>query len=287
MVAGWMIPFERLTIPCPHNQPRNVFADIQSPGLLVRAALVRSPALAEPAAHQAGFVRVDHGLHPVAQAELHQHPTDVCLHGRLGHIQTVPEFESTFRAPATLTFAGPLLDAAPRFELPAWWTDLNSGRRVVHVTQGTLDNADLSKVIQPTVAALADQDLLVVVATGGRPVSELRMALPDNVRVAEMLPYAELLPKIDAMVTNGGYGGVQMALAHGLPLIVAGAREDKPEVAARVAWSGSGVNLRVERPVPDVIGEAVSDVLTKPGYRGNARRLAGGNLQDGSAAHAR
>lgn len=77
------------------------------------------------------------------------------------------------------------------------------------------------------------------------------------------------------MVTNGGYGGVQMALAHGVPLIVAGAREDKPEVAARVAWSGSGVNLRVERPVPDVIGEAVSDVLTKPGYRGNARRLAG------------
>jgi UDP:flavonoid glycosyltransferase YjiC (YdhE family) len=189
---------------------------------------------------------------------------------------TVPEFEyPRSEAPATLTFAGPLLDAAPRFELPAWWTDLNSGRPVVHVTQGTLDNADLSKVIQPTVAALADPDLLVVVATGGRPVSELRMALPDNVRVAEMLPYAELLPKIDAMVTNGGYGGVQMALAHGLPLIVAGAREDKPEVAARVAWSGSGVNLRVERPVPDVIGEAVSDVLTKPGYRGNARRLAG------------
>jgi MGT family glycosyltransferase len=189
---------------------------------------------------------------------------------------TVPEFEyPRSEAPATLTFAGPLLDAAPRFELPAWWTDLNSGRRVVHVTQGTLDNADLSKVIQPTVAALADPDLLVVVATGGRPVSELRMALPDNVRVAEMLPYAELLPKIDAMVTNGGYGGVQMALAHGVPLIVAGAREDKPEVAARVAWSGSGVNLRVERPVPDVIGEAVSDVLTKPGYRGNARRLAG------------
>jgi MGT family glycosyltransferase len=188
---------------------------------------------------------------------------------------TVPEFEyPRSEAPATLTFAGPLLDAAPRFELPAWWADLNSGRRVVHVTQGTLDNVDLSKVVQPTVAALADQDLLVVVATGGRPASELRMALPDNVRVAEMLPYAELLPKIDAMVTNGGYGGVQIALAHGVPLVVAGAREDKPEVAARVAWSGSGVNLRVERPRPEVIGEAVSNVLTKPGYRGNARRLA-------------
>jgi UDP:flavonoid glycosyltransferase YjiC (YdhE family) len=36
------------------------------------------------------------------------------------------------------------------------------------------------------------------------------------------------------MVTNGGYGGVQMALAHAVPLVVAGAKEDKPEVAGRV-----------------------------------------------------
>ena len=82
---------------------------------------------------------------------------------------------------------------------------------MVHVTQGTFDNVDLSKVIQPTISALADQDLLIVVATGGRPVGELRVALPDNVRVAEMLPYSELLPKTDAMVTNGGYRGIQMA----------------------------------------------------------------------------
>ena len=36
------------------------------------------------------------------------------------------------------------------------------------------------------------------------------------------------------MLTNGGYGGVQYALAHGVPLVVAGDTEDKPEVAARV-----------------------------------------------------
>ena len=153
---------------------------------------------------------------------------------------TVPEFEyPRSDAPAQLTFAGPLVDPTSRFELPAWWADLESGRPVVHVTQGTLDNVDLSKVIEPTITALAGQDPLVVVATGGRPVSGLGTALPDNVRVAEMLPYADLLRKTDVMVTNGGYGGVQMALANGVPLVVAGAREDKPEVAARVAWSGS------------------------------------------------
>jgi UDP:flavonoid glycosyltransferase YjiC (YdhE family) len=199
-----------------------------------------------------------------------------CLADRIVQF-TVSEFEyRRSDAPARLIFAGPLLDSAFSLELPSWWADLDSGRPVVHVTQGTLDNADLSKVVQPTISALAEQDLLVVVATGGRPVDELRGVLPDNVRVAEMLPYSELLPKIDLMVTNGGYGGVQMALAHGVPLVVAGAREDKPEVAGRVAWSGSGVNLRAERPKPGQIAEAVSNVLTKPGYGENARRLAEG-----------
>ena len=61
-----------------------------------------------------------------------------------------------------------------------------------------------------------------------------------------------------------------MALANGVLLVVAGAREDKPEVAARIAWSGSGVNLRAERPKPGLIAEAVFNVLTKPSYRDNA-----------------
>jgi hypothetical protein len=50
------------------------------------------------------------------------------------------------------------------------------------------------------------------------------------------------------MVTNGGYGGVQMALSYGVPLVVAGASEDKPEVGARVAWSGAGLNLKTGKP---------------------------------------
>ena len=46
------------------------------------------------------------------------------------------------------------------------------------------------------------------------------------------------------MVTNGGYGAVQRALIAGVPLVVAGNTEDKPEVAARVECFGAGVNLR-------------------------------------------
>jgi UDP:flavonoid glycosyltransferase YjiC (YdhE family) len=75
------------------------------------------------------------------------------------------------------------------------------------------------------------------------------------------------------MVTNGGYGGVQGALSHGLPLVVAGASEDKPEVAARVAWAGAGINLRRGKPTPAKVRSAVLKVLSEPAYRARAREL--------------
>jgi UDP:flavonoid glycosyltransferase YjiC (YdhE family) len=91
------------------------------------------------------------------------------------------------------------------------------------------------------------------------------------------VPYASydcLLPHTSVMVTNGGYGGVTQALAHGVPLVVAGAGEDKPEVAARVAWSGAGINLRTDHPTPARLRAAVLDVLRTPSDAIRARALA-------------
>ena len=45
-------------------------------------------------------------------------------------------------------------------------------------------------------------------------------------------------------MTNGGYGGVQYALRYGVPIVATGGKEDKPEVGARVAWSGVGRRIR-------------------------------------------
>jgi UDP:flavonoid glycosyltransferase YjiC (YdhE family) len=97
--------------------------------------------------------------------------------------------------------------------------------------------------------------------------------LPANARIAPFIPFGALLPHVDVMITNGGYGGVQLALAHGIPLVVAGASEDKPEIAARVAWSRAGINLKTKTPTPEQVRGAVQDVLTNPRYRQNAQRI--------------
>ena len=186
---------------------------------------------------------------------------------------SVPAFEYPRPdAAVPLHFAGPITRPSGT-DLPAWWTDLHTARQVVLVTQGTIANNDLTELVRPTVDALADKNVLVVVATGGPPV-EMLGVLPGNVRAAEFLPYDALFPRLDAMITNGGYGGVHFALAHGVPLVVAGGSEDKPEVAARVAWSGTGINLRTSRPTPRAVRRAVLQVLDNPQYQQAAAVLA-------------
>jgi len=167
--------------------------------------------------------------------------------------------------------------AGPVAEPPAWWGDLDAATAVVHVTQGTIDNHDPTRLIVPTIRALAGADVLVVAATGGRDPREVRAhfpgGLPANARVASFLPYGDLLPHTDVVVTNGGFGGVQQALRHGIPLVVAGATEDKPEVAARVAWAGAGIDLRSGSPRPSTIAAAVDRVRRDPRYRRGAERI--------------
>jgi UDP:flavonoid glycosyltransferase YjiC (YdhE family) len=144
---------------------------------------------------------------------------------------------------------------------------------VVHVTQGTLDNADLGRLLIPTMTGLADDDVLVVATTGGPDPAPLRATIPANARLERFIPHDLLLPRVAVMVTNGGYGGVQQALAHGVPLVVAGDSEDKPEVAARVRWSGVGIDLRRGDPSPAQLATAVRTILARPSFGQRAAAL--------------
>jgi UDP:flavonoid glycosyltransferase YjiC (YdhE family) len=170
--------------------------------------------------------------------------------------------------PSHVHFVGPLLpDGLSSASLPDWWGELDSAKAVVHVTQGTIAT-DPSILTKPALAALADFDGLVVV-TSPHDLGDV----PANTRVAKFIPHSLLLPKVDAMVTNAGYNGVKMALAHGVPLVMAPWGNDQPDVAGRVAWAGAGINLRKRTPSVTAIRDAVRAVL------GGSYRQAAGKVQ--------
>jgi UDP:flavonoid glycosyltransferase YjiC (YdhE family) len=133
--------------------------------------------------------------------------------------------------------------------------------------------------IRPAYAVLARTRSSARQNSGPRP-------LPANARVEPFVPFAALLPHVDVMITNGGYGGVQFALAHGVPLVVAGATQEKPAIAARVAWSGAGINLKTKAPAPEQIRAAVRAALSDPRYRLNARRIQASYARHNAPAEA-
>jgi UDP:flavonoid glycosyltransferase YjiC (YdhE family) len=186
---------------------------------------------------------------------------------------TVPPFEYPRRdLPADLRFYGPVSrGVTSTTPLPAWWDELD-GRPIVHVSQGTVANDDFGELVAPTFAALGNEDVQIVVTTGGPPVSALPVT-PPNAFAAEFVPYDHLLPRTDVFVTNGGYGGLHYAMEYGVPVVVAGDTEDKPETAARVAWSGIGVDLRTGRPSAQMIRRAVRRVLADPTYAKASARI--------------
>jgi MGT family glycosyltransferase len=174
--------------------------------------------------------------------------------------------------PDTIRFAGPLLPRrSVKFEEPAWWSELDGSRPVVLVTQGTLANGDFNELIQPALSGLSGEELMVIAAAGRSDTQAI--AAPANARVAAFIPFDRLLPKVDVFITNGGYGAVNHALSLGVPIVVAGDTEDKDYVAARVAWTGAGINLKTRYASPEQIRTAVRAILMNKQYKHEAQRL--------------
>jgi UDP:flavonoid glycosyltransferase YjiC (YdhE family) len=188
---------------------------------------------------------------------------------------SVPGFEFPRDIPPSVHFVGALPFIPNQAPLPPWADELDGSRKVVLVTQGTVANHDFGLVVAPTLRALANEsDLLVVVTAGGRSTDAIPGPIPGNARLASYLPFEWLLPKVDVLVTNGGYGSVNQAMSLGVPLVTAGLTEDKADVNARIAWSGVGIDLRTNEPTPEALREAIRTVLDKPNYRARAGAMA-------------
>jgi UDP:flavonoid glycosyltransferase YjiC (YdhE family) len=186
----------------------------------------------------------------------------------------VPAFEDPRSdLPPSVHFIGPILpDVLQTFTPPTWWAEvLESHRPVVLVTQGTIAT-NPEELLLPALQGLSEADVLVVGTTGAKSAEDLGR-LPDNARLAAFVPFGELMPHVDVLVTNGGYGGITIAMTHGVPVVASGISEDKAEVGNRVVTSGMGLSLKTARPTAEQIARSVKTVLTEPKFRQRARAL--------------
>jgi UDP:flavonoid glycosyltransferase YjiC (YdhE family) len=219
-------------------------------------------------------VLASHGLAPIPLDGFPQAPMAsarrVFLNGSPGL-----EFPG-YRPPPNAEFVGALVPArgAVASAAPLPPPVLDRGARVVLVSQGTVDNTDPTKLIVPTLEALADGPDVVVATTGGVQSSELRarFAAP-NVVIEDYIDYDALFPHLAVVVSNCTVGSVHAAMRHGVPVVGAGKSEGKNDVAARIGYNRLGVDLRTERPRPARIREAVRRVLADPTYPANVEAV--------------
>jgi MGT family glycosyltransferase len=214
-------------------------------------------------------LRRDLGLPPLRRS-IFDFAKDADLYLQSG----VPSFDyPRTDLPANVHYLGaPIPDPPHGWTPPSWWGQV-FGKRVVLVTQGTINN-DFDQLIRPAIRALAEQNVLVIVTTGSKNAEDVGIdPLPSNVRVQRFIPYAHLIPHVDVLLTNGGYGSIQIALAHGVPVVAIGKTEDKAEIANRVNWSGVGIGLKELTASEAQIRDAVQTVLNTPTYAARAEAM--------------
>lgn len=131
---------------------------------------------------------------------------------------------------------------------------------------------DQTSRIQRTLTALAGKPVRVLVTTSGSDTT--RLSIPENACVVPFIPHAEVLPQASVLVTHAGHGTVTAALEHGVPLVcLPNTTSDQPGVAAQVAALGAGIALEGDSAPPEVIGDAVTSILSDRTFAEAARRL--------------
>ena len=159
---------------------------------------------------------------------------------------------------------------APPGEAPGWLADLPHPRVLVSISTEFQDD---SAIIDAALAGLAGEPGSVIVTSAAVDPDQFRspgstvpglpspgLAAPGgNVRIERFLPHAAVVPQVDVVVTHGGMGTVQRALAAGVPLVVVPWGRDQAETARRVLRCGAGPVVRPGKLTPERLRRAVRE----------------------------
>ncbi len=203
--------------------------------------------------------------------------------------------ENLRRAPLILSFCGPPLenrhtDWPDTVELvgPSSWAPPTEPDPVIAaitepialVTCSTELQAD-AELARTALTALEGTGLHAVVTTGALDPDAFSATATST--VTRFVPHEQVLATTSVVITHGGMGITQKALARGIPLVIVPFGRDQRDVAVRVHDGGSGVRLDPGDLTPETLRAAVTTAL---GRTEDAERVASLVPADGSADRA-
>ncbi len=235
-------------------------------------------------------VLAEYGLQPIRKFE------EMCV-GDLTLVTGAPETDP-LPEQAGVVYVGPILWQKPGASLPDWVGDLSREKPLIWVYSGNprygLANEafDSAVILHACVAALAGEDVQVVLTTGYHPLPEEVLPLPANFRHEPYLPGLAMAERSDLLIHHGGLGSCQTGLVTGTPAVIIPTYTERESNARRVAALGAGLFVPVEtiagkKRVPaEELRAAVRRVLSDPSFAANARRMRDKLCAYGGAAQA-
>ncbi len=183
--------------------------------------------------------------------------------------------------PACFHYTGPYSDS--REPVPFPFDQLN-GKPLIYASVGTLQNR-LIHIFRHIITACSEFDVQLVLSLG-RGVDPATLSdLPGHPIIVNYAPQLELMSRATLAITHAGSGTILDALRYGVPLVAIPIATDQPATAARLAWSGAGLVVPLQRLSVPRLRTALARILTEPPYRNQAARLqhalhqAGGTKQ--------
>jgi len=231
-----------------------------------RLAAVRDAGLERIKGHAfRDYVRSQNELRESLGLPALRHAEDFYMAAPLLMLFSAEPFEYPREWPPSVRLVGPAL-WEPEAAEPEWLAA--EERPIVLVTASTVFQDD-SKLIRCALEAFAGQPYLVVATTAAHDPDEFDA--PANAVVARRLPHAPIVRRAAAVISHGGMGTTQKALAAGVPVCVVPFFRDQLEVGRRAEHCGGGTLLPSRRLRPDRLRAAVQEAIAR---RPGAKRVA-------------
>jgi MGT family glycosyltransferase len=164
-------------------------------------------------------------------------------------------FEYPREWPANVRLVGPALWEPPGPE-PEW---LAAEERPVILVTASTEFQDDAELIRGALEAFADLPYAVIATSAAHDPGDFDV--PANARVERHLPHRPILRRAAVVISHGGMGTTQKALAAGVPVCVVPFIRDQFEVARRVEHCGGGTLLPAKRLRPDRLRSAVEGAV--------------------------
>jgi zeaxanthin glucosyltransferase len=186
--------------------------------------------------------------------------------------------------PKHIHFTGPFSNSLSRSAVDFPYAQL-TGKPLIYASLGTLQNR-LQHVFEDIAQACVGLDAQLVISLGNEIAAASLPKLAGNPIVVNYAPQFELLQRASLVITHAGVNTTLGSLSNAVPMVAIPISLDQPSVAARIAWTGTGEVIALDRLSESRLHTAVQRVLTENIYKNNALRLQASILSAGGVSRA-